>query len=238
MKDAKIRSLLSKVISPELMADAVYSLSLAQRRFDTHVASKKRKAPFVMLPVCLKLDWDAEKLPAKYADYDNNISINGDSATTYHDEQGRRRRNIIPTDPNVFFHSDGTRIQYWTFKRFHARHWWSRYVWLGWRNRASAVAAASGIAVAPDAKIVTHYKVVESRFKTEELLVNYVDFLGITQLPVWQLRRQVSVGPFRFIQNLGFKLNNLNDIDRVASVTWIPWSLKIGKPKPIHVENL
>lgn len=198
----------------------------------------KRRAPFVMWSVCRALPWEAEYLPPEYESYDNNISINGDSATTSRLEDGTEVRDPIPLDPKTFFHSDGTRIQYWTFKRFHARHWWSRYVWLGLRNRASKLASNLGFNVPheKDAFLVKRtYSGAWCKFFRQEILVLSIPVFGDdpTRSLIWQLRHQIVVGPFRIIRNIGHKINNLNRIDRQASLTWISWSMKIGKAKSI-----
>lgn len=44
----------------------------------SRVATYKWSAPLVMAWVVPRLAWEAENLPARYAKWDNDISINGD----------------------------------------------------------------------------------------------------------------------------------------------------------------
>lgn len=164
--------------------------------------------------------WEDDKLPDWLWKWDNNISINGDAwgmiladgTHTYKydrkqvDEFGGTLKAIKYDDPAY----KGT--AYYA-KRFHPRSRIARYVWLGWRNKASAYAMYLG-------EHVNHAEEVEKFGITPTKGFHTVQFLRSGD--VWQLRVQQPIlwGKFDLGYNNGFKINNVTADKPKASATW------------------
>ena len=95
-------------------------------------------APIVMLFVLPFVKKEADRLPKLFWFWDNNISINGDGWGKNPDG------TWVP-----YGHESYTGDAYYA-KGHHPRSFWARYVWLGWRNRASKLAEKLGIVVTPE----------------------------------------------------------------------------------------
>ena len=95
-------------------------------------------APIVMLFVLPFVKKEADRLPKLFWFWDNNISINGDGWAKSPDG------TWVP-----YGHESYTGDAYYA-KGHHPRSFWARYVWLGWRNRASKLAEKLGIVVTPE----------------------------------------------------------------------------------------
>lgn len=87
-------------------------------------------APYVMLLILPFVRWDAENLPTAFSAWDNEVSMNGDRVVPC----------PVEDTPEV-------RALCYYAKGKHPRSFWARYVWLGWRNRASKKAFDNGIEV-------------------------------------------------------------------------------------------
>ena len=98
----------------------------------------KMLAPIVMLFVLPFVKKEADRLPKLFWFWDNNISINGDGWGKNPDG------TWVP-----YGHESYTGDAYYA-KGHHPRSFWARYVWLGWRNRASKLAEKLGIVVTPE----------------------------------------------------------------------------------------
>lgn len=93
-----------------------------------------------------KVQFEDEELPAGYINYDNDVSINGDRGTwlwaggvkdTYAELQP------CPMDDSAIplcYYAEG----------HHPRSKWARWIWLGFRNMASRLAAETGPAITPE----------------------------------------------------------------------------------------
>lgn len=105
------------------------------------------RAPFVLLPLCLCLSRSADDLPAEWADWDNNVSINGDSAGWLRGtEWVQVRDEPAPAGVEAIGYSD-TRYEgdaYYA-RGHHPRSWFARWVWLAWRNVRAGLAQRNGI---------------------------------------------------------------------------------------------
>ena len=84
-------------------------------------------APIVVPIALLFTKWEDNALPRLFAWWDNDISINGDPI----DSQGRNAW-ALDYKENAYYASAPP------------RSFWARYVWLGWRNRASALSTKLG----------------------------------------------------------------------------------------------
>ena len=96
-------------------------------------------APIVMLFVLPFVKKEADRLPKLFWFWDNNISINGDGWAKQSPDG-----TWVP-----YGHESYTGDAYYA-KGHHPRSFWARYVWLGWRNRASKLAEKLGIVVTPE----------------------------------------------------------------------------------------
>lgn len=206
-------------VPPELLQPILDSLSNSKVRAAA-VAPYKNNAWRVMWKVCRSLPWDAEHLPAEYRAYDNPISINGDRGRWGRRPDGTMVRLPVPFSKKNVEIGDGDKrlYQYWTFRWLPARHWFARWVWLGIRNRASQAADDQGYYIPRDTPIQTF--VYES--DKEKIVVRWCAFGGAAQLQHTKI-----IGPLHFRLNLGVKLGNLNEIDRVAAVTWVDKGFKV-----------
>ena len=86
-------------------------------------------SPIIVPLALLFTKWEDNHLPHVFSWWDNDISINGDPI----DSQGR----------------DAWALDYMEnayYAKAPPRSFWARYVWLGWRNRASALSERLGYA--------------------------------------------------------------------------------------------
>ena len=183
-------------------------------------------APIVMAWVCPRLEWEAEHLPHRYRHWDNEVSINGDRGNWYTDEvENRHKRHPIPYEKGNSLNSRGMPFNYYAPKKLSARHWFSRYIWLGWRNRAVAYYSQFG-AKEPDHDKLDQIKKWEYNTEKENIEVFYYE----TYMQVFYRRK---VGPLHLRANLGYKLSNVDGITRKARPVYTPFSFKIRPNRPI-----
>jgi len=163
--------------------------------------------------------WEDDKLPDWLWKWDNNISMNGDAygmiladgTHTYKyvrdqvDEFGGTLKAISYTDPAY----KGT--AYYA-KKFHPRSRIARYVWLGWRNKASAYSMYLGEHINLHEEVEKFGITPTKGFRTTQFLKSG---------NVWQMRTQKPVfkGKFDFGRNIGFKINNVSATHPKASAT-------------------
>ena len=108
-------------------------------------------APIVMLLVLPFVKRSADKLPRAFRRWDNNVSINGDGEAVLRDGQWINLRDIGWTpEPGerVYTYDDPAYTGNAYYANAHPRSFWARYVWLGWRNRASQLSVDLGRDVA------------------------------------------------------------------------------------------
>ena len=89
-------------------------------------------------------------MPKLFWFWDNNISINGDGWAKQSPD-GTWETIRVGGVPNCvpYGHESYTGDAYYA-KGHHPRSFWARYVWLGWRNRASKLAEKLGVVVTPE----------------------------------------------------------------------------------------
>ena len=197
------------VDDPELRAEAIASLEKA-RVLSKTVAPYKWSAPLVMAWVVPRLPWEAENLPARYSKWDNDISLNGDPWGWAQREDGSWYRPAPLEDT-----PEAREKCYWA-KGHHPRSRWARYVWLGWRNKASKLAHDLGSPASAPIAFWGDEKVSSSRAGV------CVYRMG----DCWQIMVVEKKGPFIIRRNVGWKINNvLHNQHTTANVTWITWSL-------------
>jgi hypothetical protein len=194
--------------------DALASLARAKSAAK-RMRPYKWTAPIVMALVVPFLRWDAEKLPKLFAKWDNDISLNGDPWDWAQMPDGTWYRPAPLEDT-----PEARAACYWA-KGHHPRSRWARYVWLGWRNRASKLAADLGVP-ATAASIQPHGDPTISKSKAGAAVYRMGDY--------WQIMSVEKVGPFAIRRNVGWKLNNvLHNQHTVANITWVPFSFPLWK---------
>ena len=202
------------VNDPELRQQALAGLQDARARA-RKLSPYKWSAPLVMAFVVPFLRWDAEKLPRLFARWDNDVSLNGDPWGWAQAEDGTWYRPAPLEDT-----SQAREQCYWA-KGHHPRSRWARYVWLGWRNRASQYAADLGVAaVAADV----------TAFGDQDISKSHEGVVAYAAKGAWQIMAVTKRGPFAIRRNVGYKLNNvLHNQHTIANVTWIGWSCPLWK---------
>jgi len=124
-------------------------------------------APYVMLLVLPFVKWEADRLPSLFRKWDNEVNLNGDRSPWYvnKDENGNvipvGVRGEIPTGDTCKVWSpeaqdnvevDAKTLAYWVGGKWHPRSFWARYVWVGWRNRASQASCDVGVLITDELK--------------------------------------------------------------------------------------
>ena len=99
-------------------------------------------APYVMLAVLPFVKWEAEELPKLFRKWDNEVSLNGDRALEWNSD-GSRKPVPLEDTPEV------RSLAYYA-QGHHPRSFWARYVWLGFRNRASNASYLEGFEMTPE----------------------------------------------------------------------------------------
>ena len=93
-----------------------------------------------------KVPFEAEALPERWKAYDNDVSINGDRGVwLWADNQEGTYAELqpCPMDDSAIplcYYAEG----------HHPRSKWARWIWLGFRNMASRLAAETGPAITPE----------------------------------------------------------------------------------------
>lgn len=183
-------------------------------------------APIVMAWVCPQLEWEAEHLPHRYRYWDNEVSINGDRANWYFDEAEKAwKRHPIPYDKGNGLNFYGKPYNYYAPKKLSPRHWFARYIWLGWRNRAAAYYAQFGVQEPTPDKIK---EIQKWEYATEKERIEIYHYNGSMQLIYHR-----KYGAFHVRANMGYKLSNVNEITGKARPVYTPFSFKIRPNRPL-----
>lgn len=116
-------------------------------------------APLVMLLVLPFVKREANKLPDFWRKWDNNVSINGDSGGVLMPDGSWVGYYDVPDweavkgYPQVSYDDPSYGGDAYYARGHHPRSFWARYVWLGWRNRATQ--ASFDVGIDSSAPIVT-----------------------------------------------------------------------------------
>lgn len=151
-------------------------------------------APIIVPIALIFTKWEDEKLPSAFRVWDNDLSINGDPRKY----DGGNFLNKVPIEEDNQEVKDGC---YWS-KGNHPRSFWARYVWLGWRNRASKGALMLGKSYSTTTPLIL------GDSKTENghpgwMLVNVNDN--------YRLYIIKKLGPLAYRFNWGFKVEQNRD---------------------------
>lgn len=104
-------------VPPQLWDEAIESIEKGYSRANSFKSLFANvTAPLVVPFALLFTKWESEHLPKFFSWYDNDVSINGDRGVP------------VPTG------DEAIKLNYWA-EGHHPRSFWSRYVWLGLRNR-------------------------------------------------------------------------------------------------------
>ena len=158
-------------------------------------------APIVMLLVLPFVKREADRLPKAFAKWDNNVSLNGDGEVVLRDGQWVNLRDIgwMPQHgERVYTYDDPayTGDAYYA-KGHHPRSWWARWVWVGWRNRASQLSVDLGRDVTEAPQLISGRMDIGTRM-AGHFLLRQGDTYHYKSVRKW--------GPFALIRSYGYKL--------------------------------
>jgi len=183
-------------------------------------------APLVVPFALLGTRWESEQLPPWARWWDNDVGLNGDNFPVWvaDPETGVGRPLPVPLEDTPEVRA----LCYWA-KGHHPRSFWARFVWLGLRNRASALALSLGEPADYSQPVTEWGDPATSREREGWHLRVHA---GIYQF--YSVRR---LGPLALRTNYGNKLNFLSLHRPRLPVVCITASLlrwKGGQPAPAN----
>jgi len=129
-------------------AEALAYMENCERQYaDAGIARHKLTAWAVVgwLLLTGKVPFEADALPERWKNYDNDVSINGDRGVwLWADNKEGTYAELQPAP------LDDSARQYSYFGKSHPRSKWHRWLWLGTRNMASRLASDTGPAITPE----------------------------------------------------------------------------------------
>jgi len=179
-------------------------------------------APLVMLLVLPWIKRSADKLPKLFRNWDNDVSMNGDG-WGWQDSDGTWYDTRIKPAPDgalLVSHSDpayGGDCYY--AKGHHPRSFWARYIWLGWRNRASLMSLELGEPVAETPTLISGSMAIHRGGPYGHFLLKHGDCYHYKSIQKWH--------GFALIRSYGYKLEIAYHMGRdTAAAVAIGRSLK------------
>lgn len=145
-------------MSEEDQAECLDSMDLA-RDHELPVIWYDCLAPILMLLVLPFIPRSANKLPNWLRKWDNNKSINGDSGGvqlpdgTWMNDYDVKDWEAVKDYLHVTYDDPRYGGDAYYARGHHPRSFWARYVWLGWRNRATQ--ASFDVGIDSDSPIIT-----------------------------------------------------------------------------------
>ena len=181
-------------------------------------------APVVMLFVLPFVKREAEHLPNLFRKWDNEVSINGDGTVVLRDGEWVRVHGNSREGEKVYSYSDMDYVgDSYYCEGHHPRSFYARYVWLGWRNRASKSSEDAGVELTENDRLDTETSGWHPSKSVEGIVL-------IRSGRHYQLMATKKIGPFCRRTNYGFKLNNSLKYNRTrAMVVTIAVSLPLWK---------
>ncbi|ARU06132.1 hypothetical protein CCO03_16940 [Comamonas serinivorans] len=158
-------------------------------------------APIVTFYALLFTPKSANKLPAWARKWDNNVSLNGDAYAVLRDGQWVTLRNGEKAQPGevpVSYDDPAYTGDAYYAKGHHPTSFWARWMWVGWRNRASGLSLSLGPELTEPLRVVAG-DVTASRDKPGFFLTCSGD--------EYQWRSYTKKGPVVLITNFGAKLD-------------------------------
>ena len=203
---------------------AVYCFDAA-RKADRKARLYDASAPLVAAVALLFTRRDAERLPRLFRKWDNDASLNGDGWGQLVDGKWHRAdADKYPDVPWVSYSDPAYTGDAYYAPGHHTRSYWARYVWLGWRNRASKLSLDLGITARKDGiEPVAGDVGIGTRKEGFFFLRHGVDY---------HYKSVRRIGPFVLIRSLGYKLEIRYKSDRPegpAAAVLIPISFKRWK---------
>lgn len=158
---AAVRRFRALPLSPELKAAAIECFARA-RAAQRKTWMADASAPVVVAVALLFTPREANALPRWASRWNNNVSINGDSGgTLLPDGRWQQWRDTPEAEwpalaglLQVTYDDPRYEGDAYYARGHHPRSYWARYVWLGWRNRASQLSVQLGADVAERPRIV------------------------------------------------------------------------------------
>ena len=213
---------LAEIDALDLDAATKASLELcceSAKAADNKVRFYDLSAPIVMLLVLPFVKREADRLPRLFSAWDNNVSLNGDGHGWQDPETGEWfdiRVKPAPEGVPLVSHNDpayGGDCYY--ARGHHPRSFWARWVWVGWRNRASQMSKDLGEYV--NARPTVYFAEpaeLANRSRDGYYLLHHNN--------LYQWRQYERRGPIVVMRNLGYKLeivrNSPSGTGRVAAV--------------------
>lgn len=208
-------------------ADAAAACFDRARKADQRVRIYDATAPLVMLVALLFTPRSANKLPKLFRKWDNDVSINGDGCGWLRaDGKWVDLRDGVQHEGEPLIGYDDTSYGGTAYyaKGHHPRSYWARYIWLGWRNRASKLSLDLGITARKDGiELVAGDVGIGTRKEGFFFLRHGSDF---------HYKSVRRIGRFVLIRSIGYKLEIRYKSDRPegpAAAVLIPISLKRWK---------
>lgn len=203
-------------------ADAAVACFDRARRIDQRVRIYDATAPLVVAIALLFTRRSAERLPRMFARWDNDASLNGDGWGQLVD--GKWVRAVEGQHPGVPWvsYSDAayTGDAYYA-PGHHPRSYWARYVWLGWRNRASKLSRDLGVVARKDDITLLSGDLAIGTRLAGHFLLRHGD--------TYHYKSVRRIGRFVLIRSLGFKLEiryKMQAAEGPVAAVLIPVSLK------------
>ena len=158
-------------------------------------------APVVTFYALLFTPRDADRLPRWARKWDNNVSLNGDAYAVLRAGKWvtlRGKETIQPGEVAVSYDDPAYTGKAYYCKGFHPRSFLARWVWVGWRNRASGLSLAKGPTLTEPATLVAG---------APDAGRGKPGFFLLRSGGEYQYRSFTKVGPLMRITNYGAKLD-------------------------------
>lgn len=206
----------------DVQASAVACFGRA-RAIDRSVRPYASFAPIAAAIALLFTPRSANALPSWASRWDNNVSINGDSA-------GWQRADGTWVQVRDEWNPSATLVSYddpayggdaYYCRGHHPRSWLARWVWVGWRNRCSALSRDRGV---PVRRCDVVNLVGEQNLSTSRM----GDFVANAG-DAYHFQQHKRIGNLVLIHSLGFKLGAPDPADtqeRMVSAVCIAIAIK------------
>lgn len=192
------------------------------RRIDQRVRIYDATAPLVVAIALLFTRRSAERLPRMFARWDNDASLNGDGWGQLVDGKWVRAvEGQHPGVPWVSYSDPAYTGDAYYAPGHHPRSYWARYVWLGWRNRASKLSRDLGVVARKDDITLLSGDLAIGTRLAGHFLLRHGD--------TYHYKSVRRIGRFVLIRSLGFKLEiryKMQAAEGPVAAVLIPVSLK------------